>query len=150
MDQHHHKMPELFEQLGLPSDPASIKQFIARHRPVDSQVRLFEAAFWNPSQAAFIKEKIGEDSDWVGLIDSLSAALREHPDTETLAAGVDNDPAMQGEGNYAAGKRYDDAAQAFAKSGRVEPAARAAAPHNPAEAQAMREAEAVGLSKAKT
>ncbi len=35
--------------------------------------------------------------------------------------------AVQGEGNYAAAKRFDDEEAAFAKAGKVEPAAKAAA-----------------------
>ncbi len=34
---------------------------------------------------------------------------------------------LQGEGNYEAGRRYDEDAQTFARSGEVEPAAREAA-----------------------
>ena len=35
---------------------------------------------------------------------------------------------VQGEGDYEAGRRYDKAAREFAESGKVEPAARDAAP----------------------
>lgn len=148
MEQGHHPMSELFAQLGLADDNASIRHFIAEHRPLSSEMRLFEAPFWTPSQAAFIKEKLREDSDWAVLIDSLNASLQEHPDAASVA-GVNADRELQGEGNYAAGKRYDDAAQAFAQSGRVEAAARAAAPQTAQEAHELREAEAIGQSKAR-
>ena len=66
------------------------------------------------------------------------------------SADGEANPPLQGEGNYVAGKRYDDAAQAFAaQPERVQKAAREAAPRNRQEAKEMWEAEAVGLSKAK-
>ena len=37
---------------------------------------------------------------------------------------------VQGEGDYAAGRRYDKASREFAESGKVEPAAHEAAPHD--------------------
>ncbi len=60
-----------------------------------------------------------------------------------------DDKALQGEGNYDASRRYDKAAQAFAQSGRVEQAARAARPTSPEEAEELRAAELAGLSHAK-
>lgn len=86
MDTTHHQLPDLFAQLGLPNGAAAIRRFISRHRPLDSATRVFEAPFWSPSQAAFLREKHGEDSDWVIAIDTLNAALHEHPDAEEVAA----------------------------------------------------------------
>lgn len=54
-----------------------------------------------------------------------------------------------GEGNYKATRDYDRAAAAFAKSGAVGPAARAAAPRNKQEAVEMAKAEAEGLARSK-
>lgn len=56
---------------------------------------------------------------------------------------------MQGEGNYTAAKEYDDATTKFAKSGKVEQAAKAAKPKNAHEEREMIEAEAKGRSRAK-
>ena len=56
---------------------------------------------------------------------------------------------VQGEGDYEAGRRYDKAAKEFAESGKVEPAARDAAPDSPAEDEAMKKAEEIGKSRAK-
>ena len=56
---------------------------------------------------------------------------------------------VQGEGDYAAGRRYDKAAKDFAESGKVEPAARDAAPDSAAEADEMKKAEEIGKSRAK-
>ena len=145
---HHHGLPDLFAQLGLPEGNTAIRRFIEGRRPLPAETRLADAPFWTDSQAAFLRQMLKADSDWAVAIDQLDAALREHPSPEDLPS-ADDDPDLQGEGNYVAGKRYDDAAQAFAHSGRVEKAAREAAPRNREEAREMWEAEAVGLSKAK-
>ncbi len=60
-----------------------------------------------------------------------------------------DDKAMQGEGNYDAGRRYDKAAREFVQSGQVEAAARAARPISPEEADALLAAERAGQSHAK-
>jgi hypothetical protein len=60
----------------------------------------------------------------------------------------DNDK-VHGEGNYAASKQYDDATKKFVQSGRVDDAAKAAAPRSPAEAQDMERAEQAGKRRAK-
>jgi hypothetical protein len=54
-----------------------------------------------------------------------------------------------GEGNYAASRQYNEATKDFAQSGRVEPAARAAAPRSDADAREMQDAEAEGKGHAK-
>jgi hypothetical protein len=56
---------------------------------------------------------------------------------------------VQGEGNYTAAKRYDDAAKKFVDSGKVDAAAKKAAPKTPQEAVDLRAAEAAGASHAK-
>ena len=56
---------------------------------------------------------------------------------------------MQGEGNYTAAKEYDEATQAFIKSGKVKDAAKNAAPKNANEAREMLEAEEKGRAHAK-
>lgn len=60
-----------------------------------------------------------------------------------------NPPDIQGEGNYDATRRYDKAASDFAKSGKVDEAARAAQPKNEQEAEQMRRAERAGRSHSK-
>ena len=57
---------------------------------------------------------------------------------------------MQGEGNYTAAKEYDDATTAFAKSGKVDEAAKAAKPKNAQEAREMQQAEEKGRARAKS
>lgn len=56
---------------------------------------------------------------------------------------------VQGEGDYASAKKYNEHARAFAQSGRVEQAAKEAAPRNAEEKEAMRQAEAEGRAHAK-
>lgn len=76
MDAAHHRYPELFAQLGLAADAASIRAFIAMHAPLSGDVRLEDAAFWTPEQAAFLRASLAEDADWAEVVDRLSAALR--------------------------------------------------------------------------
>ena len=56
---------------------------------------------------------------------------------------------IQVEGDYDSAKKYDEQARAFAESGKVEQAAKAAAPRNAQEREDMRRAEAEGRSHAK-
>lgn len=56
---------------------------------------------------------------------------------------------VQGEGDYASAKKFDDAERAFVESGKVEQAAKDAAPRNAQEEAEMRKAEAEGRSHAK-
>jgi hypothetical protein len=83
MDSTYHSMTELFDQLGLPSDEHSIASFIGQHYPLEMTTRFYDAPFWSPAQAAFIKEKMRDDSDWVVVIDSLNTSLRAHPEIST-------------------------------------------------------------------
>ena len=56
---------------------------------------------------------------------------------------------VQGEGDYKAGRRYDKASREFAHSGKVEPAARDAAPEDAREAAELDDAEQKGKSHSK-
>lgn len=56
---------------------------------------------------------------------------------------------VHGEGNYEASRRYYDDTKKFVESGRVDAAAREAAPKTPAEAAEMRQAEEAALLRAK-
>lgn len=75
MDAHLHTLNNLFAQLGLPSDPASVEAFIADHRPLPHDMALYRAPFWSAAQRAFLKEEIIEDADWAGVIDELNGRL---------------------------------------------------------------------------
>ena len=56
---------------------------------------------------------------------------------------------VQGEGDYESAKKFDDDEVAFAKSGRVDKAAREAEPKSQAEADEMKKAEEIGKSRSK-
>lgn len=86
MDTTPHTLTTLFEQLGLPADDASIRQFVATHRPLDLNIPLHQAHWWNSGQAAFLEEAIEEDADWAEAVDELDALLR-HTDAEAAAEG---------------------------------------------------------------
>lgn len=70
-----HTLSDLFAQLGLPSDPAGIEEFIAAHRPLEQGVALYRAPFWSNAQRTFLKEEIIEDADWALAIDELNTRL---------------------------------------------------------------------------
>tara|TARA_R110001599_G_scaffold3464_4_gene19079 strand:+ start:6527 stop:6799 length:273 start_codon:yes stop_codon:yes gene_type:complete len=78
MDTQHKNMQILFEQLGMDGDDASIEAFIADHYPLSKDIKLSEASFWTPSQAAFLKEEIVEDAEWAPVVDELNARLHEN------------------------------------------------------------------------
>lgn len=60
-----------------------------------------------------------------------------------------SDPLLQGEGNVTAARRVRNETETFVAQGKVADAARKAAPHTPAEAEALRTAEAKGWAKAR-
>lgn len=70
-----HNMSSLFDQLGLPSKEADIRNFIDAHSPLPHNIPLSEAPFWTPAQADFLREKLLEDADWAEVIDTLNAEL---------------------------------------------------------------------------
>jgi len=74
MDETPKTLENLFSQLGLKSDEQSIETFIADH-PLAEGVELFEAPFWSPSQASFLKEKLLEAGPWALVVDELNARL---------------------------------------------------------------------------
>jgi hypothetical protein len=76
MDKFFHRFSELFAQLGLPNGEADIRAFIEQHSPLSQAVRLEEAPFWTPAQAALLREQLLVDADWAEVIDQLNVALR--------------------------------------------------------------------------
>lgn len=73
----HHSLPNLFAQLGLPDDDASIQQFIASHAPLPGDVLLPDAPFWTPSQAALLRNEWKADADWAEVVDTLNTLLHQ-------------------------------------------------------------------------
>jgi hypothetical protein len=61
----------------------------------------------------------------------------------------DDNPDLQGEGNYTAARRHRKSAEGFVDDGKVEPAARDAEPADAAEAQELRDAEREGKARAR-
>lgn len=76
MDASFHRLDELFAQLGLPDDAASIRRFIASHAPLDGRIRLEDAPYWTRSQALLLREQLTQDADWAEVVDRLNLALR--------------------------------------------------------------------------
>lgn len=72
-----HPFSELFEQLGLDSDPDSIERFIERNAPLPETMPLAEAPCWNEGQAEFLKEAVEEDADWAEVVDHLDALMHK-------------------------------------------------------------------------
>ena len=61
---------------ALDLDHPDIERFIEQHRGLDDSDVLAEADFWNPAQAAFLREALEEDADWAEVVDQLDAMLR--------------------------------------------------------------------------
>ncbi len=68
---------------------------------------------------------------------------------DTKKGSADTKDNVHGEGNYEASRQYKNATKAFVESGKVEEAARAAAPVDAREAADMKAAEEAGLVRAK-
>ena len=77
MDTSPHLLRTLFAQLGLPNDPASRDAFLASHALGHGEA-LYEAPFWTPAQAEFLREAIADDSDWCEAADELATRLWRH------------------------------------------------------------------------
>ncbi|WP_162873908.1 DUF2789 domain-containing protein [Pseudomonas viridiflava] len=71
-------LPGLFAQLGLDNDENSIDAFVAQHRLPD-EVKLIDAEFWTPQQAAFLKEELRADVEWAPVVDELNVLLHKQP-----------------------------------------------------------------------
>lgn len=72
-----HSVSELFQQLGLPHEPAEIDTFVRLHRPLPGEMRLHEAPFWNEGQARFLRDTFVADNDWAEVVDQLNVMLHE-------------------------------------------------------------------------
>jgi hypothetical protein len=83
--------------------------------------------------------------------DNAAPPVKQHVTKATTKPeqSVEDDPPMQGEGNYTAARRYDKAQEAFVKAGKVDEAAQKAKPKGPREAEELAEAEKAGRDRAK-
>ena len=70
-------MQTLFAQLGEPDDEASIARFIEKHACQIDHMKLHEATFWSPAQAAFLRDAIQQDANWAAVVDALSVQLHQ-------------------------------------------------------------------------
>lgn len=70
-----HSLDSLFDQLGLDSTDAAIKDFINSKKPLSDNIELHIANFWNSSQASFLKQVNDEDAEWVEIVDQLNVML---------------------------------------------------------------------------
>lgn len=77
MEKSFHRFTELFKQLGLASDPREIEAFILQHAPLHESILLYDASFWSPSQARFLREEVLLDADWAEIVDQLNKDLRQ-------------------------------------------------------------------------
>jgi Protein of unknown function (DUF2789) len=68
-------MSDLFKQLGLASDPTSIRNFIALHEGACTDCTLPHAPIWTESQRAFLEQAVAEDSDWALPAEELAGML---------------------------------------------------------------------------
>ena len=75
-----HPFSELFAQLGLADDNASIQQFIATHSPIPNDMRLEDAPFWSTAQSQLLREERRDDADWAMVVDRLNGALHAMPE----------------------------------------------------------------------
>jgi hypothetical protein len=72
-----HDLNALFAQLGLDNSDDAIEAFL-RKQPRLSQVTLLhEASLWTPAQAAFLKEAVEDDADWVDAVNHLDTLMRK-------------------------------------------------------------------------
>lgn len=70
---------ELFAQLGLANDKASIQRFIDTHSPMPDGMRLEDAPFWSSVQSQLLHEERQNDADWAMVVDRLNVALHATP-----------------------------------------------------------------------
>ena len=76
MESQTHTLANLFAQLGQPGEQAANQAIIQRPAPLPPARQLAGAPVWTPSQAAFLKADISEDSDWSAVVDGLYVLLR--------------------------------------------------------------------------
>jgi len=77
MNAPHHRLEELFAQLGLASNAPAIQAFFKTHAPMPSGQSLADAPFWTEAQSRLLKEEMLGDADWAEVVDQLNLALHQ-------------------------------------------------------------------------
>ena len=72
-----HDLNALFAQLGLDHSDEAIEAFLKKQPRLSQVTLLHEASFWNPAQAAFLKEAVEEDAEWADAVNHLDTLLRK-------------------------------------------------------------------------
>ncbi len=67
----------LFAQMGLANSDEAIDAFISSHSPIPGDIQLPDAACWNASQAALLKQAVVDDSDWTEVVEQLDALMHK-------------------------------------------------------------------------
>ena len=75
MEIFNHDIGHLFAQLGLNGDEGAVERFIAANWHGDPRLSVDQLTVWTPSQQAFLREALAEDSAWCEAVDELSARL---------------------------------------------------------------------------
>lgn len=75
MEPNFHSLAELFRQLGLPDDDASIERFVDTHRGLPRGTSLCDAPFFNDAQRRFLRDAVSQDADWSEPVDELASRL---------------------------------------------------------------------------
>lgn len=73
----YHSVEDLFGQLGLPNDEASIKQFVEKNKTTDDSQTLESMPVWSESQKQFLLEARSDDAEWSEPVDVLDALLHQ-------------------------------------------------------------------------
>lgn len=123
---------------------ADVVPFLVANMLAAQGARYSKVADWQPYVVA--------DGDLITGQNPASSAPAAQALLERLRArkpGAAAGRTLQGEGNYEAARRHRESLRDFVESGRVEAAARDAAPKTAQEAQGLRDAERVGASHAK-
>jgi hypothetical protein len=82
MEDVHHSLESLFNQLGLASTGEEIDKFIDEHQ-LPADVKVSEAEFWTEAQKGLLKEAIGADGEQAMWVDELNVRL--HHDANQAA-----------------------------------------------------------------
>ncbi|NKB33281.1 MAG: DUF2789 family protein [Pseudomonadales bacterium] len=71
------KLDTLFQQLGLSTKDQTIDDAISNFPTLDPNLAIYDAPFWDSSQAEFLKSAIQEDSIWSHAVEKLDCLLRK-------------------------------------------------------------------------